>query len=232
MDIAEINTKITVPEADTTTPVKPEEAQTIYDLIQKYEIERTLEIGFAYGRSASYIMAATGKPHIALDPFQDHYQNLGVANIKKLGLSDQLELIRDFSHHVLPQFITEKRHFDFIFIDGDHKFDGIFIDFYFSDFLIKKGGFLLFHDTWMRSTQLVLQFIRTNRKDYREIALPNNNMTLFEKIADTDDRDGMHFREFYTTRSYLKHHSVMHMYENPNGKLRKMWLLMKKVFGR
>ncbi len=227
-----INEQLTIPQEDSTTPVKPVEALTIYDLLKSKGITKTLEIGFAYGRSASHIMAATNSPHIAMDPFQDHYQNLGVQNVKTLGLSDQLELIRDFSHSVLPRFMEEGRKFEFIFIDGDHKFDGIFVDFYYSDFLIDEGGYLMFHDTWMRSTQLVLQFIRDNRKDYKEVPVPNKNMALFTKVNKKDDRDGMHFKEFYTLKSYTRHHTTMHMYENPNGLLRKMFLGLKKIMGK
>ncbi len=226
-----INNKLSIPDNDSTTPVKVEEAKTIYDLIKSRGITKTLEIGFAYARSASHIMAASGSLHIAMDPFQDHYGNIGVKNIENLGLADKFELIRDFSHAVLPQFVKEGRKFEFIFIDGDHKFDGIFIDFYYSDFLIDKDGLLLFHDTWMRSTQLVLQFIRKNRKDYKEIPVANQNMALFTKIGE-DQRDGMHFREFYTLKSYSRHHITMHMYENPNGLVRKLWLGAKKIMGK
>ncbi len=223
-----INDKLIIPQADSTTPIKKEEAKAIYDLIRSKGINKTLEIGFAYACSAAHVMAATDKHHIAIDPFQDYYDNLGVKNIEALGLADRLELIRDFSHIVLPQFVKESRKFEFIFIDGDHKFDGIFIDFYYSDFLINKGGLLLFHDTWMRSIQLVLQFIRKNRKDYKELPLANQNMALFTKVSE-DERDGMHFREFYTLKSYARHHITMHMYENSNGFIKKFWLEIKKV---
>lgn len=226
-----INNSLVVPAENSTTPVKPEEAKTIFDLIRKYEVKSTLEIGLAYGRSASHIMAATGAPHLAIDPFQDHYGNLGVDNLSRLGYGDGLTLIRDYSHHALPRLVEEKRKFDFIFIDGDHKFDGIFVDFYYSDFLVEEGGLLLFHDTWMRSTELVLQFIRKNREDYRELKVPNRNMALFQKVGE-DKRDGMHFREFYNTRSMARHHTTMHMYENPNGLLRKLWLGARKMLGK
>ncbi len=230
-DLQAINDALEVPGENSTTPVKPEEAKTIFDFIREKGLKSTLEIGFAYGRSASHIMAATGGPHVAIDPFQEHYDNLGVHNIDKLGYGNKLTLIRDFSHNVLPQMVKDKRQFDFIFIDGDHKFDGIFVDFYYADFLVAEEGYLLFHDTWMRSTELVLQFIRKNRKDYRQVSIANRNMAMFQKVGH-DDRDGMHFREFYNTRSMLRHHTTMHMYENPNGLFRKLWLGTKKLIGK
>lgn len=230
--IENVNALLDVPHEDSTTPVKEVEARAIYDFIKAHNIKRTLEIGFAYARSASHIMLATGEKHTAIDPFQKRYGSGGLANVKKLGLDDKLELIHDFSHHALPALVKEGKKYDFIFIDGDHKFDGIFVDFYYSDFLIDKGGYLLFHDTWMRSTQMALQFIRTNRKDYQEISIGHNNMTLFKKVSDEDNRDGMHFREFYTTKSFTRHHATMHMYENPDGAMRKAWLGLKKLMGK
>ena len=47
-----------------------------------------------------------------------------------------LDFRRDFSHNVLPQLAQEGRKFEFIFIDGDHKFDGILVDFYYAVVLV------------------------------------------------------------------------------------------------
>ena len=202
MTPADINIRLTIPEWDTSSSIKTEEAAFIYNLISKNKITRTLETGFAFAKSASHIIAATESIHVAIDPFQSKYQNLGLRNIEALGMKDLLDFRPDFSHNVLPALVKEDRKFDFIFIDGDHKFDGVLVDFYFGDLLLEKGGLLLMHDTWMRSTRLVMSFIRTNRKDYHKLKTPLRNLALYQKIG-TDDRSGMYFREFYTFRSRL-----------------------------
>jgi hypothetical protein len=98
----EIESKIIIPEQDKYTSVKVSEAQFIHDFIRDNNLQRTLEIGLAYGRSAAYIITATGSRHIAIDPFQDKYQNLGLANLKSLKLDKYLDFRNDYSHTILP----------------------------------------------------------------------------------------------------------------------------------
>jgi len=162
MNLNDINKHLDIPEEDKYTPIKVIEAEYIYNLLTEKLLKNTLEIGFAYARSASHIIAATLSNHIAIDPFQSNYNNLGLSNIEKLGFNKYLTFYNDFSHIVLPKLLENEKKFDFIFIDGDHKFDGIFVDFYYADLLVNEGGYLLFHDTWMRSTQLVMSFIKTS----------------------------------------------------------------------
>jgi predicted O-methyltransferase YrrM len=101
----EIESKIIIPEHDKYTPVKVEEAQFIHDFISDNNLKRTLEIGLAYGRSAAYIITATGSKHIAIDPFQDKYQNLGIANLENLKLDQYLDFHNDYSHNILPRLM-------------------------------------------------------------------------------------------------------------------------------
>ncbi|WP_028982402.1 class I SAM-dependent methyltransferase [Sporocytophaga myxococcoides] len=192
---------IEIPKENEITSVEDHHGEFMHNLIKDNNLKSTLEIGFAYGKSGAYIMSATQGHHVAIDPFQDDFKNIGVENIGRIGLSQHLELHRDFSHMVLPQLLKEDRRFDFVFIDGDHRFDGIFIDFYYSDLLLNPGGFILFHDTWMRSTCMVESFIRNNRKDYKYIKIKENNLCLIQKVG-KDNREWMHFKEFYTLKSF------------------------------
>lgn len=223
----EINSILIIPKEGTSTSIKTVEAEFIYDFIIKNKITNTLEIGFAYAKSASHIIAATRNKHIVIDPFQENYQNLGVKNIESLKLDSYLVLHNDYSHNVLPQLVQEKKSFDFIFIDGDHKFDGEFIDFYYSDMLLEKEGYILMHDTWMRSTQLVLSFIKSNRKDYRYIKTPLRNLALFQKIGE-DSRNGMFFKEFYTYKSLLVHSVIVWLSNGKSNLLKRMVFWLKE----
>lgn len=226
----EINEKLEIPESDTASPVKSTEALFIYNFICGNGLSKTLETGFAYAKSASHIIAATGKRHIAMDPFQPNYKNLGLANIEKLGMKELLEFYPDFSHNILPWIYREKGKgvFDFIFIDGDHKFDGELIDFYYADLLLEPNGYILLHDTWMRSTRLLMSFIRTNRKDYKKINTPLRNLALYQKIG-RDSRNGMHFREFYTFKSILTHNVILYMTEGKPNLFKKVLFKIKAI---
>jgi hypothetical protein len=92
-------------------------------------------------------------------------------NIRKAGFGNLLQFQEDFSHCVLPRLLDKKEVFDFIFIDGNHRFDGIFINYYYSDLLLARGGYFMFHDTWMHSTQLVMSCMKANRPDYTVIEI-------------------------------------------------------------
>jgi len=222
----QINRTIEIPEWDPYSAIKTEEAAFLYDFLSEKQIKRTLEVGFAIGKSASHIMAATAAPHQAIDPFQDHYRRIGLKNIERLGLQDQIKLYEDYSHNVLPQLHQQGRQYEFIFVDGDHKFDGILVDFYYADLLLEPNGYVLFHDTWMRSTRLVEQFIKKNRADYRFVKTPLRNFSLFQKVGE-DQRNGMHFREFYTLRSLLSHSMILWMSSGKQSPLKRALLKFK-----
>ena len=226
---AEINQGMTIPQAKSSSPVSQSQAQTIYDFLKaRPELKKTLEVGFAIGRSAAHIIAATQSHHQVIDPFQEDYGSWGIKNLKQLGLEGHYTLHEKLSHEALPQLLAEGLKFDFIFIDGDHRFDGAFIDFYYCDLLLKPGGFVLLHDTWMRPIRLIMSFINTNRANYK-LELDADNMALYQKTQAEDERDGMHFKEFYTSKSYVRHHLTMHAYENPSGWVNRLKEGLKKI---
>jgi predicted O-methyltransferase YrrM len=203
-DPRELLRRIRIPTANRYISVRPVEGEFMHRWIKERHLSRTLEIGLAYGASACSIMSAHQGRHTCMDPFQDQYGNIGLENLASLGFSERLEFHRGFSYDVLPRLLADGRDFDFAFIDGNHLYDGIFVDFYFVDRLLANQGYVLFHDAWMRGTQLVGSFIRRNRKDYRRVRCPVKNMLLFQKIGE-DQRSTQHFREFYTLKSFFSH---------------------------
>ena len=44
------------------------------------------------------------------------------------------------SEIVLPRFVDEARSFDLAFVDGNHRFDGVFVDLFYLGRLVRKGG--------------------------------------------------------------------------------------------
>lgn len=228
MKVEDINSKLIINANDESSAIKLNEALFIHDFLKDHGLKKTLEIGLAYARSASHIIQATQSKHIAIDPFQSNYDNLGLKNIEILGLIDLLDFHNDFSHNVLPKLVAEENKFDFVFIDGDHKFDGVFIDFYYSDLLLNNNGFLMLHDTWMRSTRLVTSFIKKNRRDYKEVKVPLRNLQLFQKVG-VDKRDGMFFKEFYSFRSILSHNLIIWMSTGNSNLFKKSLIQLKEL---
>jgi predicted O-methyltransferase YrrM len=181
------------------------EGKFIHDWIKDHHLSATLEIGLAFGASAVSMLAAHQGIHVCIDPYQEkNYLNAGLENLIRLGYGNRILFHQDFSCNVLPKLYSEKAQFDFIFIDGDHRFDNLFVDFYFSDLLLANNGYILFHDSWMRGTQLVASFIRRNRNNYKQIRWAGLNLTLFQKSG-TDNSSWDSFKEFYTLRGILTH---------------------------
>jgi len=229
INLKELNNQLTIPEESKASSIKVNEAAFIFDFLKEKGIKKTLEIGFSFGRSTAHIISATESNHTVIDPFQHNYDNLGVKNMQHLNLDQFLTFENDYSHNVLPKLHAEKENFEFIFIDGDHKYDGIFIDFYYSDLLLSQGGYMLFHDTWMRSTQLVCSFVKTNRKDYQLVKTPIRNLMLFKKIG-SDDRSWMFFKEFYTFKSIMTHKLIAWMTSGKSNAFKKAVLKLKEIY--
>ena len=68
MKPGEINSKLTIPAEDSYSPIKSNEAEFIYDFLKEKGLSKTLETGFAYAKSASHIMAATGSKRVSNSP--------------------------------------------------------------------------------------------------------------------------------------------------------------------
>jgi len=196
--------QLEIPEENKTTSITEREAEYIYDFLIKNEIKKTLEVGFAYGCSAAHIISATKNQHYAIDPYQELYSNLGIKNIEKLKLKKFLIFENDLSHNVLPDLLKKDVKVDFALIDGGHKFDDIFIDFYYIDLLLNNKGYVLLHDSWTRSTQYVVSWIKNNKQNYKIIKTPLKNLILLQKNG-KDERNWYHFKGFCNMKSYFSH---------------------------
>jgi len=210
-----------MPPGDRQTSIRTTEAEFLCAFLRERRITRTLEVGFAYGYSAASIISATASKHVVIDPHPERYQDLGAKNLAALGFADLYELRKASSHVALPALVQEGRMFQFIFIDGGHKFDQIFVDWYYSDLLLENGGYVVFHDSWMRSTQVVTEFVRTNRSNYKEVSIPLKSLVVFEKIAESDNRTWDHFREFNTP-------SLSRLYSNAHNRLKRALARIKR----
>jgi predicted O-methyltransferase YrrM len=149
--------------------VSRERGRFIADLCQREGARASLEIGMAWGLSTLFILealVANDAPpgaHVVVDPFQTaDFHGAALASIRRLGLEPMIEFHEEFSELALPKMVQEQRLFDFIFIDGNHRFDGVFIDAVFADRMLKPGGVMLFDDTWCNPVFLTCRYLETN----------------------------------------------------------------------
>ena len=189
---------------DESTSISRAEAEYLYALVVRLQPRATLEVGLGYGCSAAYVMAGAQTAHYAMDPLQSVYQGLGLKNIEKLGLARFLTFYPEYAHVALPRLLDQGVRVEFAFLDGGHRFDDIFIDFYYADLLLENGGHICLHDTWMRSTQTVASWVRRNKKNFTAVSTPMRNLALFRKTG-VDSRPWYHFRGFATSKGLVSH---------------------------
>ena len=182
-----------------TTRISIEQGSMINKIMRSAKVARSLEIGFAYGFSTIWIIDAlmnkADSHHTAIDPFEkSHWKGVGLKLVEKLNSSVNFQWESEYSIHSLSKFIQEKKCFDFIFIDGNHRFDDVLVDFYLSDQLIEPGGIIAFDDMWMLSIKRVAEFIINNRS-YEIVQQNVSNMLVLKKVKN-DDRSWDHFIDF------------------------------------
>lgn len=133
--------------------VSPAEGEALREWVRREKAERTIEIGLGYGLSALFIcegLIANGKPnarHVAIDPFQlTGFARSGLQVLDEAGLSPMIELHAEESQIALPRLLGEGRTFDLAFIDGNHRFDAVFLDLYYLGRLVRPGGVVILDD--------------------------------------------------------------------------------------
>ncbi len=143
-----------------------ERGEFIGEMISRSGAQRTLETGCGSGLSALFILEALVKngagpgAHVISDPEQDSFfQGVGKRSIKNAGVWENVEFHLERSQIVMPRLWAESRIFDAVYIDGDHKFDGVFCDAYYAHRLLKPGGILVIDDVWMDAVFLACHFM-------------------------------------------------------------------------
>jgi predicted O-methyltransferase YrrM len=190
-----------VVEIDQITRVDEIAGEVLYRLIQQSGAQKSLEIGLAYGFSTIWILDALpeGGSHIALDPFQSSlWHGVGEAQARRLP-GKKFSYLEEYSIHALSDFIRAGEQFDFIFIDGAHRFDDVLVDFYLADKVLKPGGVMVLDDIWMASILTVANFVSSNRA-YQPIRHRSTRMSAYRKLKE-DDRDWRHFLPFEVAAS-------------------------------
>jgi predicted O-methyltransferase YrrM len=134
-----------------------ESAWLLYGLARSIRPRVCVEIGSAQGKSACYLGTALrengfGKlyaidPHTATDWNDegsiDTY-NIMKDNIRKFGLDDSIEIIRETSDEAAKRW---DRPIDLLFIDGDHSYEGVRRDWETFSRFLTEFGVTVFHDT-------------------------------------------------------------------------------------
>jgi predicted O-methyltransferase YrrM len=101
--------------------------------------------------------------HVAIDPYQEaRFDNCGLQFLEDAGVAELVEFHAEESQTALPRLLAESRSFDLAFVDGNHRFDGVFLDLVYLGRLVRAGGIVVVDDYQLRSVSRAVSFCVTN----------------------------------------------------------------------
>jgi predicted O-methyltransferase YrrM len=145
------------------------EGEALREWIQRERAVHTIEIGLGYGIAALFACQgllenddATAQ-HVVLDPHQaTRFGNCGLQSLEEAGVTHLVEYHPEGSETALPRFLNEGRSFYLAFVDGNHRFDGVFVDLAFLSRLVRPGGVVFVDDYQLPSIRRAISFFTTN----------------------------------------------------------------------
>ncbi len=134
-----------------------EEIIMLMEILQKQKPKYVLEIGTAGGGSLFMLSQVIEDDSILISidlpngQFGGGYPNNRITLYKSFAKTSQkIKLIRKDSHSLESlnsvKKILKENNLDFLFIDGDHSYEGVKKDFELYAPLVKKNGLIAFHD--------------------------------------------------------------------------------------
>jgi predicted O-methyltransferase YrrM len=148
--------------------IGPREGAALRDWVQREGARRTLETGLGYAVSRLFIcegLRANGVDgrHVAIDPrLPGSHVDAGLDALEQAGVRELVEFYAEGSEVVLPRLLAEGRRFDLASIDGNHRFEGVFLDLVYSGRLLKEGGIVFVDDLQLRAIQRAVGFCVSN----------------------------------------------------------------------
>ena len=181
--------------------VSPEEGDVLRKWVTRENATQTVEIGLGYGISALYIcegLVANGRAearHVVIDPFQtSRFADCGLQALEAAGLTRLIEHHVEKSHIVLPRFLSEGRRFDLGFVDGNHRFDSVFLDLYYLGLLVKRGGIIILDDYNLPGIKRAVAFFVTNLN--WTIEETSQEWVVLRTAQEADNRHFTYFVDF------------------------------------
>ena len=155
--------------------IGPKEGAALYDWVRKERALRTLETGLGFGVATLFVceaLLATGPDgrHVATDPYQftglphhrTTYAGVGLQVLEEAGVRDLVEFHEEVSQILLPRLLGEGRSFDFAFLDGNHRFEGVVLDLVYTGRLLREGGIVFADDTQLPGVRRAVDFCIAN----------------------------------------------------------------------
>ena len=171
------------------------------NLFEKFSLKKknlkVLEIGSYEGRSSVFILEYLKNAHLTcVDNFEPFQELLGDNKKFNLVYENFIKNINRYSKRVSVKkekssnfFFNNKDKFDFIFIDGSHKFADVINDAFESFKILNSGGIIIFDDFLWHNHQkfnnsitfAIITFLHSNKNKIKIIY--SNYQIMIKKIS-------------------------------------------------
>jgi predicted O-methyltransferase YrrM len=148
--------------------VSPAEGEALRGWVLRERATRTIEVGLGYGISALFVcegLLANGDPaagHVVVDPYQVRLGDCGLQVLEEAGLAALVEHHAEESQLALPRMLGEGRRFDLAFVDGNHRFDAVFLDLVYLGRLLRPGAVVFLDDHQLPAVARAASFFLRN----------------------------------------------------------------------
>ena len=188
--------------------IPSEEGEALRTWVEAENAVHTVEVGLAYAWSALYLcegLLRNGHPdakHVAMDPFQSSptgYADGGLEILAEAGVRSLVEFHGKPSQLVLPRLLAEGRRFDLAFVDGNHRFDAVFLDLYYLGRLARPGGVIVLDDHQLPGIAKAASFFVKNLGWAIEELSPlvaEHQWVVLRTAKEPDTRDFRYFVDF------------------------------------
>ncbi len=145
------------------------EGIAIRSLVLREAAALTIEVGLGYGISALFtceglLMAGVpGARHVVIDPNQaTRFAGCGLQFLAEAGVTGLVEFHAEESQTTLPRLLAQGRRFDLAVVDGNHRFDAVFVDLFYLGRLLRPGKIVFLDDYQLPGVARAAAFFVTN----------------------------------------------------------------------
>lgn len=183
--------------------VAPAEGAAIRSWVIREAAAHTIEIGLGYAISALFVCegllynGVDGARHVVIDPNQEtRFASCGLQFIAQAGVNHLVEYRAEESQTVLPRLVSEGRRFDMAVVDGNHRFDAMFVDLYYLGRLLRPGAIVFIDDYHLRGIAKAVAFFLSNLSWSLEEVSTAHHRHHWAVVRTSTEPDTRHFEYF------------------------------------
>jgi predicted O-methyltransferase YrrM len=155
--------------------IGPDEGAELLQRVVEEGARRTLEVGLGFAISTLSIcegLLENGGDggHLAMDPYQVRprldpgldYGGVGLRTLEDAGVRELVEFHEEESQIILPRLLAEGRRFDLAFIDGNHRFEAVFLDLIYTARVLEERKVVFVDDSQLPAVRRAVAFCEAN----------------------------------------------------------------------